>query len=306
MKESPFHQGELTIQEKVGEAYIAKRVGMGIQDVIPTMALRFIDKQPMVFVSSRDLQGNIWLSVLIGKDGFIKVDSEKQLTLDLAYLESEKSDTFWENIKDNPQIGMLFIETATRRRLRVNGITSQVKNQVIITVQQGYANCPKFIQAREVEVHQKNRKNEVITTSGNILNDSLKQFITKADTFFVGSGDAEGNLDASHRGGKPGFVQVLDEKTLKIPDYPGNSMYNTLGNFVTNPNTGLLFVDFENGKTLQLVGKAKVLLNESEETNEETLGTKRFWTFEVETWKESDNLQNLEWKFIDYSQFNPA
>ena len=135
---------------------------------------------------------------------------------------------------------------------------------------------------------------------------ALKQFITKADTFFVGSGDAEGNLDASHRGGKPGFVQVLDEKTLKIPDYPGNSMYNTLGNFVTNPNTGLLFVDFENGKTLQLVGKAKVLLNESEETNEETLGTKRFWTFEVETWKESDNLQNLEWKFIDYSRFNPA
>ena len=49
MKESPFHQGELTIQEKVGETYIAKRVGMGIQETIPIMALRFIDKQPMVF-----------------------------------------------------------------------------------------------------------------------------------------------------------------------------------------------------------------------------------------------------------------
>ena len=96
----------------------------------------------------------------------------------------KKATPFGENIKDNPQIGMLFIETATRRRLRVNGITSQVKNQVIITVQQGYANCPKFIQAREVEVHQKNRKNEVITTSGNILNDSFKAVYHKSRYIF--------------------------------------------------------------------------------------------------------------------------
>ena len=305
MKDSPFHQGELAVQTKAGEAYMAQRVGMGIHNLIPTLALRFIDKQPMVFVSSLDTRGNIWASVLIGREGFLRAASESQVVLDLKYLENERNEIFWENIKDNPKVGMLFIEMATRRRLRINGIVSQVQEKLIITVHQGYANCPKFIQAREVEVHQKQANPTSQTTFGTELNDTLKDFIAKADTFFVGSGDAKGNLDVSHRGGKPGFVQVLDEKTLKIPDYPGNSMYNTLGNFVANPNAGLLFVDFEKGKTLQLLGKASIIWDEGD-SDQETLGTKRFWEFQIETWKESESLKNIAWTFIDYSRFNPA
>jgi hypothetical protein len=54
-------------------------------------------------------------------------------------------------------------------------------------------------------------------------------------------------------------VRVRDERTLEFPDYPGNNMFNTLGNLVVHPRAGLLFVDFERGDLLQLTGSARIL-----------------------------------------------
>ncbi len=64
---------------------------------------------------------------------------------------------------------------------------------------------------------------------------------------------------ASHRGGHPGFVHIINNRQLRIPDFTGNSMFNTLGNFVCNPYAGLIFIDFEQGRLLQLTGKAEIL-----------------------------------------------
>jgi hypothetical protein len=52
---------------------------------------------------------------------------------------------------------------------------------------------------------------------------------------------------------------VLDDRTLEFPDYPGNNMFNTLGNLLGHPGAGLLFVDFEKGDLVQLTGRARVL-----------------------------------------------
>jgi len=59
--------------------------------------------------------------------------------------------------------------------------------------------------------------------------------ITWADTFFAASVHAERGLGVSHRGGNTGFVKVLDEQILRIPDYPGDSLLNTFGNLTVNP-----------------------------------------------------------------------
>jgi predicted pyridoxine 5'-phosphate oxidase superfamily flavin-nucleotide-binding protein len=83
--------------------------------------------------------------------------------------------------------------------------------------------------------------------------------IAAADTFFIASWHPAGGADASHRGGRPGFVEVRDERTLEFPDYPGNNMFNTLGNLAGHPRAGLLFADFERGDLLQLTGRARVL-----------------------------------------------
>ena len=69
----------------------------------------------------------------------------------------------------------------------------------------------------------------------------------------------ERSMNASHRGGPPGFVEVVDDRTLRIPDYVGNSMLNTLGNLTVNPHAGLVVLDFGPNRTLQLTRRAEIL-----------------------------------------------
>jgi hypothetical protein len=85
-----------------------------------------------------------------------------------------------------------------------------------------------------------------------------RAFIAAASMVFVASADADGQPDCSYKGGLPGFVRVLDERTLCLPDYDGNGMYRTWGNVLVNPRVGLLFLDFERGRRLRVNGRAVV------------------------------------------------
>ena len=88
--------------------------------------------------------------------------------------------------------------------------------------------------------------------------DSDREFIQKCPMVFVATADAEGRPDCSYKGGLPGFVRVLDEKTLVLPDYDGNGMYRSWGNLVVNPQIGLLFIDFEHQSRLRVNGTAVI------------------------------------------------
>jgi uncharacterized protein len=71
-----------------------------------------------------------------------------------------------------------------------------------------------------------------------------RAFIERMDMFFLATADAEGRPQCSYKGGDPGFVRVLDERTLAFPSYDGNGMYLSVGNLRANPHVGLLFIDF--------------------------------------------------------------
>src|SRR5688572_31565600 len=88
--------------------------------------------------------------------------------------------------------------------------------------------------------------------------DDDRAFIARAPMFFIATADAEGRPDCSYKGGLPGFVRVIDDTTLAIPDYDGNGMYRTWGNVLVNPQVGLLFLDFEQPKRLRVNGTARV------------------------------------------------
>ena len=78
-----------------------------------------------------------------------------------------------------------------------------------------------------------------------------------SDTFFLGTTHPEFGNDASHRGGPAGFVRA-DAHTVSWPDFPGNNMFNSLGNLAVDPAAALLFIDFPTGRTLQVSGEAAV------------------------------------------------
>jgi len=85
-------------------------------------------------------------------------------------------------------------------------------------------------------------------------------FIEQMDMFFLATADAEGCPQCSYKGGDPGFVRVLDERTVAFPNYDGNGMYFSMGNLLENPHVGMLFIDFvsERPSRLRLNGIASI------------------------------------------------
>jgi predicted pyridoxine 5'-phosphate oxidase superfamily flavin-nucleotide-binding protein len=90
------------------------------------------------------------------------------------------------------------------------------------------------------------------------IDDDDRAFIEARDMFFIATADEEGRPQCSYKGGDPGFVRVLDERTIAFPGYDGNGMYLTFGNALVNPHVGLLFIDFEGRKRLRLNGVASI------------------------------------------------
>jgi predicted pyridoxine 5'-phosphate oxidase superfamily flavin-nucleotide-binding protein len=91
-----------------------------------------------------------------------------------------------------------------------------------------------------------------------VIDEDDRAFIEGRDMFFIATADAEGRPQCSYKGGDPGFVRVLDERTIAFPVYDGNGMYLTAGNALANPHVGLLFIDFERRRRVRLNGLASV------------------------------------------------
>jgi uncharacterized protein len=79
-----------------------------------------------------------------------------------------------------------------------------------------------------------------------------RAFIERMDMFFLATADADGRPQCSYKGGAPGFVRVLDERTVAFPSYDGNGMYLSTGNVLQNPRVGMLFIDFVSARPSRL------------------------------------------------------
>ena len=90
------------------------------------------------------------------------------------------------------------------------------------------------------------------------VQDAERAFIESRDMFFLATVDGKGQPTCSYKGGDPGFVKVVDPKTLVFPIYDGNGMYLSLGNVATTALVGLLFIDFETPHRLRVQGSATV------------------------------------------------
>jgi PPOX class probable FMN-dependent enzyme len=90
------------------------------------------------------------------------------------------------------------------------------------------------------------------------LEQHCRAFIGLAPFIVVASSDAEGRIDASPKGDAPGFVAVLDERTIAIPDRLGNNRIDTLQNVAVNPRVGILFMVPGINETLRINGPARI------------------------------------------------
>ena len=296
-----YHPGELGVQARAGVQREAQQSERVIKTTMKAVAQEFLNQQPMAIVATIDADRWVWVSLVAGLPGFMVALDEETIHIGAA---PTTGDPLHDNLLVNTDIGLLIMEFATRRRMRVNGRAQlQQDGSFDVHAQQVYANCPKYIQARRYEVSPVPDRSESEVCRTDSLTTRQRQLITESDTFFIASAHPEGGADASHRGGNPGFVTVVDPNTLIWPDYLGNKMFNTLGNIAANPKAGLLFLDFDTGSTLQLTGEANIIWDPSEIAKHN--GAERLVSFRIEQVVEIENRLTLRWEFESYSPFNP-
>lgn len=301
---SKFHPGERAMQAQAGETAMADRNSKLLANTVMAGARPFINQQFMAVLGSTDAEGQVWASMVFGRPGFLHTGDGSTITLDLPEQERDQADPLWANLADRPELGMLFIELGSRRRYRVNGALQRLDARGMeLAVREAFPNCPKHIQRRHLR-----RLGEpalpVRAVHGTVLDGVAAGLVARADTAFVASRH-DGGTDVSHRGGNPGFIELVDNTTLRIPDYHGNSMFNTLGNFLLDPHAGLCIPDFVHGQLLQLTGAATVHWNQDDPANQ-TGGTGRYWEFKIAQWILRDTPQPLAWEYQDASPFNPV
>ncbi|MBJ8346228.1 pyridoxamine 5'-phosphate oxidase family protein [Antrihabitans sp. YC2-6] len=92
------------------------------------------------------------------------------------------------------------------------------------------------------------------------LNAAMIEFVREQDMAFIATSDSHGECDSSFRAGGPGFIHVIDERTVAYPEYRGNGVLASLGNMSENPHIGILLIDFvENLIGLHINGSARII-----------------------------------------------
>ena len=259
----------------------------------------FLAQQRFAVVTTVDHQGRSWASLIAGEPGMLAVPDQNSVRIDAALAETKLP---LADLGSNPKLGMLAIDLTRRIRVRINGEASaEPDGSVLLSIRQLYGNCSQYIQRRTVSepaIPTSTKPEPQVSSS---LGADQVAMIAKADTLFLGSVHPESGADASHRGGLPGFVQVLDPNRISFPDYSGNNMFNTLGNIEVNPAVGVLFSDFESGRTLQLTGRASVDWDETRSSH--CPGAHRMIDIAIDEVRDTRHATNLRYQFEAYSPF---
>ncbi|MBA4110543.1 MAG: hypothetical protein C0487_13225 [Leptothrix sp. (in: Bacteria)] len=289
--DSPFHAGEQHMQTLAGVREVMESRGRQfIRDHMPQQHRDFFATLPFLIVGALDEQGWPWASMMAGPPGFMVSPDPQVLHLRGGLLAEDPLAGSWQA---GAQVGLLGIQPHTRRRNRMNGVLTAVdEGGASVAVRQSFGNCPKYIQPREAvwQPEGAGGVGQVLDEDAH-LSAKARAIIEQADTFFVASASAHAQggdvprsegVDVSHRGGLSGFVKLrgaTDGTVLTVPDYTGNLMFNTLGNIVSNPRVGLLFIDFASGALLWLQGLAQVEHDSPEQA--EHAGALRLWRIRV-------------------------
>ncbi|OEZ97355.1 pyridoxamine 5'-phosphate oxidase family protein [Duganella sp. HH101] len=262
MDTSPFHAGELAIQQRVGvREQMAGAGAAGVRDYMPDQHRQFFGELPLFFIGALDAAGQPWATMLVNDAGFITTPDARTLHIAGGML---AGDPLQGQLRVGAHLGGLGLVPTTRRRNRVNGVIEAMDaGGMRVAVSQSFGNCPQYIQDRVQTPVAAAPVAQVSRAAA--LSAEDRALIARADTFFIASANLDAQagrgqgVDVSHRGGRPGFVRVDDERTLTSPEFVGNFFFNTLGNLLGHPRAGLLFIDFESGDMLHVAVEAEII-----------------------------------------------
>jgi uncharacterized protein len=306
VNDDAFHEGERAAQARVGVRDRLAVVGSrAIRGFLLEQHRQFFAQLPLILLGMVDELGQPWASVLAGHPGFVVSPDPQHLFIRARLLHA---DPLSDALIAGAPIGLLGIEPHTRRRNRLNGIVeSMTAGSFTVRVHQSFGNCPQYIQARAPEFAGHDVLRDKLVHRAESLDEAMCRLIGSADTLYIATafGDARADIipqhgiDVSHRGGKPGFVRIDNACTLTMPDFLGNSFFNTIGNILLNPRAGLLFIDFATGDLVYLAVDAEIIWDGDEV--KAFLGAERLLRFGIRQAMRVEASLPLRWGAAEFS-----
>jgi predicted pyridoxine 5'-phosphate oxidase superfamily flavin-nucleotide-binding protein len=293
-----FHEGEALVQRRAGVVEQAARLGPRmVQRTLDEDSAAFLAAQPFVVVGS----GSTWASILTGEPGFARAATPERIVIEA---EIDAADPLSRSLAAGPTaIGLLVLDPRSRGRMRFNGVGERTPTGLQLELREVFGNCPKYIQ-RRLPREWLEPGDDGVAVVGSVLDADQRTLVETADTFFVASRHPTRGTDASHRGGRPGFVAVAEDgASLTFPDYQGNNMFQTLGNLAVDPAIGLLFVDWVSGRTLQLSGDAEIVWDEGRLAA--WPGAQRLVDVRVRSLVDRPHGSALRWELVEPHRLNP-
>lgn len=289
-----YHAGSRALQDRAGVREAADHVGRAVGADIKPVAAAFLELQPLLVLGAADPPtGAVWASPLAGTPGFVRATGPRQMSVTGGVPPTDPLAAALAT--DGTQVATIALDPRTRRRMRLNGRLRPTPRGFAVAAERVFSNCPRYIQRRQGYETVADGGPGPTTRSGE-LTARQREFIESADTFFVATVHGE-RVEVSHKGGNPGFVRAASPRELSWRDYPGNSMFLTLGNIGSDPRAGLLFLDWRTGAALQLTGEAR--------TRPEPDGELRV-RFVVTEAVETPSAVPLRWSAPEYSPANPS
>jgi hypothetical protein len=248
-----------------------------VRPAIPRQVFDWLTEQTLLAVATLDGAGHLWATVIPGKPGFLQAEANgTHLWVDRSMPQAVLA-----NLKSDGRIGLLAIDLTSRQRMRINGTATALPSGLHISVQEAFFNCPKYITRRSAL--PSTTHNETAQREGIQLLAEHLQLLSETDLLFLATAHPERGLDVSHRGGDPGFVQLLPDGRIRIPDYPGNSLFNSLGNLLIDSRIALAIPNLHTGSILQITGTATIQWHD-QDVDDSTGGTHRFVDIESIAW----------------------
>ncbi|KAK6346582.1 hypothetical protein TWF696_006704 [Orbilia brochopaga] len=328
-----FHLGEQNIQHLL---HVPKQDNP-TAPYLPSGVSRYVASCPLIAIGTTSPSGEPWASLLAGPPGFAQGVGTGLLAMQASI---PVGDPIYENLRGegwgdvaNGQargegmVAGLAMNLERRQRVKLFGRSKRGMRRVertelgmVVNITQTLGNCPKYMNARHLDlvpVEVPVNISESFQVPASLPQEAL-DLISRSDMFFVASRNGFTDMDVNHRGGPPGFVRVLPSEpsshdageeptTLVWPEYSGNRLYQTLGNFQVTPLAGLTFPDFNTGDMLFLTGTVEILIGDAAESliNRSKLAVK-FTVTDARYSPASFSLRLAPSEEVGWSPYNPA
>jgi uncharacterized protein len=261
-QDNVFHAGERAVQTRaeVSNDWLESAAGF-VRPEMPQQHRDFFENLPMLFLGLLDPAGRPWCVPVFGPPGYSTSPSPNTLVLQRAPVLSDELGLV---MMPGASIGVVGVDLTNRRRNRMNGRMQRgSEGAITVAVDQSFGNCPQYIQTRSL-ASASGEPSAAAGRCSSLDDPAVRHIVESADTFFIASRAAsplEGGsagVDASHRGGRPGFLGINDDGSLSFPDFSGNRFFNTLGNIESDGRVALFVPDFETGEAVVLTGRATI------------------------------------------------